>query len=104
MSVKTKINDMFFSLQNGAKLSSRFFLLWTLKIFVAFVFGLTIALIGEEVFKYQMFSYYFVLLMTSGVFLKLTKSWQFIPVVIFILFYIMLAMLLRMYIFVAPGI
>lgn len=67
------------------------------------VLGLTIALIGEEIFSYQSFSFIFVLLTVLGGFMKLTTGWKYTGVIVFDLFCILLGMLLRLYIIAAPG-
>ena len=89
--------------QSKLKSSSAGFATWLLKVFSGFVLGLTLALMGEEVFSYGNFSFILVISVTVLIFLRLTKLWRWIPVVVFDLVMVLIGLLLRMYILIAPG-
>lgn len=65
--------------------------------------GLTLALIFRELMEVGSFLFTFVIVLFGVVFLKISQRWKFTGVLLFDLFCVMTAMLLRMYILVAPG-
>jgi hypothetical protein len=67
------------------------------------LFGLTITIIGQTIFNYSTLLYVFVLLITLSVFMRLTRSWAWTGLLLLDLIFALIAMLLRMYIVVAPG-
>jgi hypothetical protein len=91
------------SLQQKIKTSSAGLATFTLKVFSGFVLGLTIALIGEQALAYGNLSFIFVVLVGALVFLKLARSWNWVQVLVFDLVMVLIGLLLRMYILVAPG-
>ena len=91
------------SLQHKIKTSSAGLATFVLKVISGFVLGLTLALIGEQAIGYGNISFLFVILITTLVFVKITKPWAVVPVLVFDLVMILIGLLLRMYILVAPG-
>lgn len=85
------------------KNSSFSFLTFAVKLFSGMVLGLTLSLIGQEIIGYQDFAFFFVIVLFTGVFLKIAKKWQLLGVVIFDVFCILIGTLLKMYIMIAPG-
>lgn len=85
------------------KESGASFGLSALKIFSGFMIGLTFALIFRELLNVGQFIFLFVIVSTIGVFFKLSQKWKFTGVLLFNLFCVMTALLLRMYIVIAPG-
>ncbi len=67
------------------------------------ILGLAFALIGDEAIKYGIFSFLFVMVSIAAAFLKLSRSWRLSSVLVFDLICVLLGMLLRLYILVAPG-
>jgi len=65
--------------------------------------GLTFALIFRELTEMGSFLFTFVIVVFGVVFLKISQRWKFAGVLLFDLFCVMTAMLLRMYILIAPG-
>ena len=78
-------------------------LTFSLKLFSGFMLGLTFALIGEETFSYGTFSFFFVISALTLCFLRLAKGWSWVSVLVFDLICVLLALLIRVYIMVAPG-
>ena len=74
-----------------------------LKLAVAGMVGLTLALIGDEIIKYGWFSFLFVILATVAALWRVMRAWRWTQVMIFILFCVLIGLLLRMYILIAPG-
>jgi len=65
--------------------------------------GLTLALIGDQIIDYGWISFMLVLTITAGTFMKITKSWTWMHMLIFNLICVLIGLLLRMYILIAPG-
>lgn len=78
-------------------------LLIAVKIFVAFFFGLTFTLIGDQVLDYGWFSFILVLVVLAAALLRIMRSWGWSHVGIFTLICVLIGLLLRMYILIAPG-
>jgi hypothetical protein len=67
------------------------------------IFGLTFALVGQEILLYGNFSFFFVITAMTLGFLRLSRSWGTSKVLVFDVICILVGMLLKMYILVAPG-
>lgn len=74
-----------------------------LKIFSGGVLGLTFAIAGQEIVGYGRFSFIFIIVVCALAFLRVAKGWRIGAVLIFNLVMILLGMLLRMYVQLAPG-
>ena len=85
------------------KSSSNNFLIFLLRLASGAMLGLTLALIGQEIFEYQVFSFVFVIVITTGLFLRRSRRWGAARVFVFDLICVLVALLLRVYILVAPG-
>jgi len=73
-----------------------------LKLVTALAVALTIALIGQEMMGYGTFAFIFLMIVVVGGLVKLMSSWRVGAVLLFDLFCILVALLLRLYIQVAP--
>jgi hypothetical protein len=91
------------SMRMGVKNSSSSLMLWSLKMISGLILGLTLALIGEEMMGYQSLSFFFVLIVTALVFLRTSKPWGVGGVLIFDLIAVLIGLILRMYLLIAPG-
>jgi len=67
------------------------------------VLGLTFALIGQEIVGYETISFVLVLLIVTGMLLRISRSWSWSHIFIFNLICVLIGLLLRMYILVAPN-
>lgn len=85
------------------KNSSFSFFTFAVKLFSGLAIGLTLSLIAQEIIGYADFAFFFVIVLFTGVFLKIAKKWQLLGVVIFDVFCVLLGTLLKMYIMIAPG-
>lgn len=90
-------------MQVSLKTSGRSMGLLVLKTVSGFVIGLTLALILRQLMELGHFTFTFMIVAVIAVFIKLSSSWKFTGVLLFNLFCIMTAMLLKMYIMIAPG-
>jgi hypothetical protein len=85
------------------KSSSQDLFVFAIKVFTGFMMGLTLALVGEEIIGYETLSFVLIITFITGVFLSVSRSWGLGGILIFDLVVVLFAMLLRMYILVAPG-
>jgi len=75
---------------------------WAFKFISALALGLTMALVGLEVFKYEMALFLFVLVLTMGLVLRSLKSATIVNVLVFDLICVLVGLALKMYILMAP--
>ncbi|WP_413289553.1 hypothetical protein [Bdellovibrio sp. HCB337] len=90
------------NVQDGVKNSSVSLVCLTLRVLTGFMLGLTLGLIGQELVGYGSLALTFMLVVVMGLVIKTTSGWNLGKILIFDLFLVLLAMLLRMYILVAP--
>ncbi|MGE3975011.1 MAG: hypothetical protein AB7F59_10855 [Bdellovibrionales bacterium] len=93
------IQDM----QYKIKSSSSNLFVFSLKFFSGLFLGTVFAIIGHELMNYGSMAYWFVIVLTMAVFLRISKPWGAWGVVIFNLVCLLVGMLLRMYILISPG-
>ncbi len=103
MGVIDHINQRATQAGENAKAGLRNFLLFSCKIISGLTLGLTFSLIGQQVFQYGPLLFIFVILTMTSIFYKVSKSWNSIGLLIFDLLAILSALLIRMYVVVAPG-
>ena len=65
--------------------------------------GMVFAHIFQMIFEYGNFLFFFVIVLMTGSILRVTRGWGFFSVTVLNLFCILIGVLLRMYITVAPG-
>jgi hypothetical protein len=72
-------------------------------LFSGLFLGTTLTLIGQQVFEYGQLLFWFVIVLTTAVFLRVTKGWRWVGVVVLDFTLILIGLLLKMYILIAPG-
>jgi hypothetical protein len=81
--------------------------LFALKFVSGSILGLTLALVMQEVLEkaegQNLLAFFFVIIVTTGVFIRIAKGWGYTAVLVFDLICVLLGMVLRLYIMVAPG-
>lgn len=102
MGISDKMSQLATNVQEGMAKGSTSLLTLSLKVISAVVLGLTFALVGQELSGYGMFLFIFVLLVTGTMFYNFIKNFSISQVLIFDLFCVLVGMLLRMYILIAP--
>lgn len=102
MGITDKVSQFAGNVQEGVKSSSVSLLALVLKVATSFVIALTFALIGQEIMKYGTLSFVFVMTVVVGVIMKIIGKWNLMQVFIFDLFCVLVGLLLRMYILIAP--
>ncbi len=90
-------------MQSSIKESGLSFGLLALKAGTGLFVGLTFALIFRQLMDVGSFLFIFVIVVFGVGFLRLSQKWKYSGVLLFDLFCVMTAMLLRMYILIAPG-
>lgn len=65
--------------------------------------GVTLTLIGQQILGYGQLIFWFVIVLTTAVFLKITKSWRWVGVIVLDFILVLIGLLLKMYILIAPG-
>ncbi|MGZ3771801.1 MAG: hypothetical protein ACXWRG_19125, partial [Bdellovibrio sp.] len=88
--------------QEGARTSALSFMHLAMRLTTGIILGLVFALIGQELIGYGTFALLFVMVVVLSVVMRLLSSWSIGQVLIFDLICILVIMLLRMYILVAP--
>ena len=94
-------------MQSQLKKTSSDVVLFTLKLISGSILGLTFALVMQEILgkveNENLLAFFFVIVVTAGLFLRIAKSWGLTAILIFDLICVLLGMVLRLYIMVAPG-
>ncbi|MCB0413145.1 MAG: hypothetical protein KDD50_02345 [Bdellovibrionales bacterium] len=91
------------NMQLKLKSSSNGMVLLGFKLLSGLILGLTFALIGEEIIGYGKFSFTFVVILSIFGLLRIAKKWRYVGVFVFDLVCVLIGLLLRMYILIAPG-
>lgn len=102
MGMADKMKGFSTNMQEGVKNSSVSLVCLTLRVLTGFMLGLTLGLIGQEVVGYGSLALIFMMVVVMGLVVKTTSGWSLGKILIFDLFLVLVAMLLRMYILVAP--
>lgn len=102
MGIGEKMRGFATSAQDGVKSSTMSLLHVFLRLITGIFLGLVLSLIGQELMGYGTFAMLFVMVVVVGLIMKFMGGWSFGKILIFDLICILVAMLLRMYILVAP--
>lgn len=102
MGISDRMSQFAGNVQSGVKRSSSSLLNTTLKVITALVLGLVFALVGSELFHYGQFLFTFVLLVVAGVTFRVVRNFSLGQVLLFDLFCVLVGLVLRMYILIAP--
>ena len=97
------MSQMMDNLQGRIKNSSAGTVVFLFRLMTGIFFGLCLALIADEIFEYGTFSFSLVITIFTGVFIRISRGWRLFGVVVFNLVLVLIGLLLRMYILVAPG-
>jgi len=103
MSLSDKFSNSMEKFQEGTKNSLYTIFLLILKIISSFFFGLLIALIFKELFHFGNLLFLFSLLTFAAVFFKLTSNLTLRNLIIANSFIVLICLLLKMYIMIAPN-
>ncbi|HEY8271502.1 MAG TPA: hypothetical protein VIG33_11490 [Pseudobdellovibrionaceae bacterium] len=102
MNISDKMKGLSTNVQDGVKNSSVLLFCLSLRILTGFMLGLTLGLIVQELVGYGTLALIFMMVVVMGLVVRVTSGWNIGKILIFDLILILVAMLLRMYILVAP--
>lgn len=102
MGIGDKMRGMATNVQDGVKSTSISLFHIFLRLVTGFFLGLTLSLIGQQLMGYGTFALLFVIVMIMAAVYKISSSWTISKILIFDLICVLVGMLLRMYILVAP--
>lgn len=102
MGIGDRMKGLASGAQEGVKTTSLSLMHFSLRFVTGILLGLVLALIGQELMGYGIFALLFVMFVVLGMSLKLLGSWSIGQILIFDLICVLVGMLLRMYILVAP--
>src|SRR4051812_38711049 len=91
------------NVQDRFKTSTNAISLLSFKALSGVILGLTLALIGEEIIQYGMFSFVLITVVSTACILRISRTWSWTHILIFDLICVLIGLLLRMYILIAPG-
>ena len=91
------------NVQVQIKKSSQSALLFGFRLLSGILLGLVLAIAGETLIGYEQLSFTLVVVLFSGVFLRISRGWSFGGLFVYNLVCVLLGLLLRMYILMAPG-
>lgn len=101
------MSEMVDRMQERLRKSSGDIFTFALKAVTGLVVGLVLALVIHEMLGKRegegAFSFYFIIAIITGVFLRVSKKWGLGAVLVFDLVCILIGIILRLYIMVAPG-
>lgn len=102
MGITDKVGQMAGKVQDGVKDTSVSLISMMLKIVTSFFIALTLSLIGQEMMGYGTLALVFIMVVSIGLMMKLMSQWAVGAVLLFDLFCVLVALLLRLYLQVAP--
>lgn len=102
MGLGAKVSNMSQQLQEGFRITLTGLFGWALKLFSAFMIGLTFALVGQEAFTYGNMAFLLVLVVAAGLIVRWISAWTILNVVVFDLICVLVGLSLKMYIMLAP--
>lgn len=102
MGIGDKMRGLATNVQDGVKSSTLTFFHICLRLITGSLVGLTLALIGQELIGYGTFALIFATIVVLAVVAKILARWSFGQIFIFDLIVVLVGMLLRMYILIAP--
>ncbi len=101
------MSELVGKMQTQIKKTSSDLLLFSVKLFSGLVLGLTFGLIMQEILGKadgeNLLGFLFVIIVTTGAFLRIAKAWGMTTLLVFDLICVLIGMVLKYYIMVAPG-
>lgn len=91
------------NMQETLKRNSQNISLFLVRFFSGLFLGVTLTLIGQQILGYGQLVFWFIILLTTTVFLKMTKGWRWVGVIVLDFILVLVGLLLKMYILIAPG-
>ncbi len=102
MGISDKFSQLAGQMQDGVKNTSISFASLSLKLVTAFFFALTVSLVVQEMMASGTFTFIFTMVLVVALIMKLIGKWSVGAVLLFDLFCVLVALLLKLYLQVAP--
>ena len=102
MGLSDKIGQLANNIQDGVKGTTTSLTSMTVKILTALFFSMTVSMIAQELIQYGTFAFMFMMLVVMGLVYKLIAKWTLGATLVFDLICVLVALVLRMYIMLAP--
>lgn len=102
MGLTDKVGQLVSSVQDGAKNASASIFLGILKTITAFIVALTLSMVAQELISFGTISFVLILVVITAGLSKIMSAWSMGSVLIFDLICVLMALLLRMYLLIAP--
>ena len=102
MGIGERMRGLASGAQEGVKNTTMSALHFGLRLLTGIMLGWVLSLIGQELMGYGSFALMFVIIVVLAIVMKFLSTWSFAQILIFDLICVLVAMLLRMYILVAP--
>lgn len=100
--VGNKVNQVINSVQGSTKNTTQLIFLFGLKAITTFFISLTLAMIAQEVLGFGVISFLFVMIVVSVILMKIMMAWTAGKVFVFQIICVLIGLLLRFYVLVAP--
>jgi hypothetical protein len=91
------------NMQDTLRRNSQSIGLFVLRFISGIFWGVVLTLIMQQVLGYGQLLFWFVIVLITALVVKLTKSWKWTGVVVLDFVLILMGLLLKMYILIAPG-
>lgn len=91
------------NMQHTLRKNSQNIGLFTARFFSGLFLGVTLTLVAQQILGYGQLLFWFVIVLTTTIFLKVTKGWKWVGVIVLDFILILIGLLLKMYILIAPG-
>jgi hypothetical protein len=102
MGITDKVERIASQMQDRVKRSTTSIFGVSLKSFTSFMLAYTIALIMQEMMTFGDFAFAFIMVVVTSLVMRLLWNWSILQVLLFDLICVLVGLLLRMYILMAP--
>jgi hypothetical protein len=102
MGITDKVERIASQMQDGVKRSTTSIFGVSLKSFTSFMLAYTVALIMQEMMTFGNFAFVFIMVVVTSLVMRLLWNWSILQVLLFDLICVLVGLLLRMYILMAP--
>lgn len=101
--VESNMGEFIENMQHTLKKNSQNIGLFIVRFLSGFFVGVTLTLIGQQILGYGQLIFWFIIVLSTVVFLKMTKGWRWVGVIVLDFILVLIGLLLKMYILIAPG-
>ena len=102
MGITNKVEKIASQVQEGVKKSTTSFAGLLLKAFTSLLLAYTMALVMQQMMTFGDFAFSFIIVVVFTLFMRILWNWSILQVMLFDLICVLLGLLLRMYVLMAP--